>query len=122
MTEPGAARVLKIDDLAPTPGSTGRFEGYEHGANVSFFVSRVPAGGGPGLHVHPYEETFVIHEGSATFVVGAETVEVEPEMIIIVPPATPHRFTAGPDGLRSVNIHGNDRMIQEDLPDDGMAS
>jgi mannose-6-phosphate isomerase-like protein (cupin superfamily) len=86
---------------------------------VSFFVSRVPAGGGPGLHAHPYEETFVIHEGSATFVVGAETVEAEPEMIIVVPPTTPHRFIAGPDGLRSVNIHGNDRMIQENLPDDG---
>ena len=84
-----------------------------------FFVRRIPAGGGPGLHAHPYEETFVIHEGSATFVVGAETVEAEPEMIIVVPPATPHRFIAGPDGLRSVNIHGSDRMIQENLPDDG---
>jgi mannose-6-phosphate isomerase-like protein (cupin superfamily) len=119
MAEPAAARVLKVDDLAATPGGTGRFEGHEHGAGVSFFVSRVPAGGGPGLHVHPYEETFVIHEGSATFVVGADTIEAEPEMIIVVPPATPHRFTAGPDGLRSVNIHGNDRMIQENLPDDG---
>ena len=61
----------------------------------------------------------MIHEGSATFVVGAETVEAEPEMIIVVPPATPHRFVAGPDGLRSVNIHGSDRMIQENFPDDG---
>jgi mannose-6-phosphate isomerase-like protein (cupin superfamily) len=119
MAEPRTARVLKVDDLAPAPGRTGRFEGHEHGANVSFFVSRVPAGGGPGPHVHPYEETFVIHEGSATFVVGEDTVEAEPEMIIVVPPETPHSFTAGPDGLRSVNIHGNDRMIQENLPDDG---
>jgi mannose-6-phosphate isomerase-like protein (cupin superfamily) len=119
MIEPGAARVLKVDDLAPTPGRTGRFEGHEHGASVSFFVSRVPAGRGAGLHTHPYEETFVIHEGSATFVVGADTVEAEPEMIIVVPPETPHSFIAGPDGLRSVNIHGNDRMIQENLPDDG---
>jgi mannose-6-phosphate isomerase-like protein (cupin superfamily) len=119
VTEPGAARVLKVDDLAPAPGSTARFEGHEHGASVSFFVSRVPPGGGPGLHAHPYEETFVIHECSATFVVGAGTVEAEPEMIIVVPPATPHRFTAGPDGLRSVNIHGNDRMIQENIPDGG---
>ena len=111
------ARVLKVDDLAPAPGRTGRFEGYQHGASVSFFVSRVPAGGGPGLHTHPYEETYVIHEGSATFTAGEETVEAEPGMIIVVPPNTPHKFTAGPDGLRSVNIHGSDRMIQEDLPD-----
>ncbi len=85
MTEPGVARVLKVDDLAPAPGRTGRFEGHEHGASVSFFVSRIPAGRGAGLHVHPYEETFVIHEGSATFVVGAETVEAEPEMISLRP-------------------------------------
>jgi quercetin dioxygenase-like cupin family protein len=112
------ARVLNVDDLAPAPGRTGRFEGHEHGASVSFFVSRVPAGGGPGLHTHPYEETFVIHEGSATFTAGEESVEAEPGMIIVVPPNTPHKFTAGPDGLRSVNIHGSPRMIQEDLPDD----
>jgi mannose-6-phosphate isomerase-like protein (cupin superfamily) len=118
MTEPGAARVIKVDDLAPAPGGTGRFEGHEHGASVSFFVSRVPAGGGPGLHTHPYEETFVIHDGSATFVVGEDTVEAESGLIVVVPPETPHRFTAGPDGLRSVNIHGNDRMIQENLRDD----
>ena len=66
MTEPGAARVLKFDDLAAAPGKTARFEGH-----------------------------------------------------VVVPPETPHRFTAGPDGLRSVNIHGNDRMIQENLSDDG---
>jgi quercetin dioxygenase-like cupin family protein len=82
-------RVLKVDDLAPEPGRSGRFEGYEHGASVSFFVSRVPEGGGPGLHTHPYEETFVIHDGSATFTAGEETVEAEPGMIIIVPPTRP---------------------------------
>jgi hypothetical protein len=34
-------------------------------------------------------------------------------------PDLPHKFTAGSDGLRSVNIRGSSRMIQEDLPDDG---
>jgi quercetin dioxygenase-like cupin family protein len=110
-------RVLRVDELAPAPGRTARFEGREHGASVSFFVSRVPEGGGPGLHTHPYEETFVIHEGSAMFTAGDETLEAEPGMIIVVPANTPHKFTAGPNGLRSVNIHGSARMIQEDLPD-----
>jgi mannose-6-phosphate isomerase-like protein (cupin superfamily) len=112
------AHLIRMDDIRPPGGGTPRFEGHAHGASVSFFVSRVPAGGGPGLHTHPYEETFVIHEGSATFTAGEETVEAEPGMIIVVPPSTPHKFTAGPAGLRSVNIHGSDRMIQEDLPDD----
>jgi mannose-6-phosphate isomerase-like protein (cupin superfamily) len=109
--------VFSPDELSPRPGKSPRFEGYQHGASVSFFVSRVPAGDGPSLHTHPYEETFVIHEGGATFVAGDETVVAEPGMIIVVPANTPHKFTAGPNGLRSVNIHGNDRMIQDDLPD-----
>ena len=111
------AHVINVDDLAPRPGRTARFEGQEYGASVSFFVSRVPEGGGPGLHRHPYEETFVIHEGSAVFTVEGETIEATAGMIIVVPPGATHKFTAGRDGLRSVNIHGSPRMIQEDLPD-----
>jgi quercetin dioxygenase-like cupin family protein len=111
-------RVIGIDELSPAPGETARFEGHAHGASVSFFVSRTPGGGGPGLHRHPYEETFVIQGGSATFTVDGETVEGSAGKIIVVPPNTPHKFTAGPDGLRSVNIHASPRMIQEDLPDD----
>jgi quercetin dioxygenase-like cupin family protein len=110
-------RLISIDELSPRPGRTARFEGHAYGASVSFFVSRVPEGGGPGLHRHPYEETFVIHEGSATFTVDGETIEAAAGMIIVVPRSAPHKFTAGPDGLRSVNIHGSDRMIQEDLAD-----
>ena len=43
--------MLYVDDLAPAPGRTGRFEGHEHGASVSFFVSRVPAGVQTGLQI-----------------------------------------------------------------------
>jgi quercetin dioxygenase-like cupin family protein len=106
------ARVVRADDLVPEPGRSPRFEGHAHGASVSFFVSRGPGAGPPHAS---YDETFVIQEGSATFVAGDETIEAEPGMIIIVPPDTPHKFTAGPDGLRSVNIHGSPRMIQHDL-------
>lgn len=110
--------MILVDELAPSPGKTARFEGHAHGASVSFFVSRVSEGHGPRLHRHPYEETFVIHEGSATFTVDGQTIEAAAGSIIVVPPGAAHKFVAGPDGLRSVNIHGNDRMIQEDLPDD----
>ena len=60
----------------------------------------------------------MIQGGSATFTVDGETVEASAGTIIVVPPNMPHKFTAGPDGLRSVNIHGSPRMIQEDLPED----
>jgi len=36
-----------------------------------------PPGGGPKLHKHPYEEIFVVQEGTATFTAGDETIKVE---------------------------------------------
>jgi quercetin dioxygenase-like cupin family protein len=93
------ARVLNVDDLAPAPGRTGRFEGHEHGASVSFFVSRVPAGGGPGLHTHPYEETFVITGGSATFTVDGEEIDAPEGTLVYVPdPASRRSAVAHVDG------------------------
>jgi quercetin dioxygenase-like cupin family protein len=109
-------RVLSIDELRRGLGAA-RFEGHAHGASVSFFVTNAAVGRGPGLHRHPYEETFVILGGSATFTVDGEVIEAAAESIVVVPPGAIHKFVAGPDGLRSVNIHGSDRMVQDDLPD-----
>jgi quercetin dioxygenase-like cupin family protein len=107
------ARVIKLADI--DTGWAPRFEGHAYGARVSFFVIDAPAGVGPGLHTHPYEETFVVLEGSAVFTAADETLEVTAGHILIVPPETPHAFTTGADGMRSVNIHGADRMSQTDL-------
>ena len=50
--------VISREEL---PGSTARrFEGHDYGANVSFFLSEMPPGKGPGLHTHPYAEVFVV--------------------------------------------------------------
>jgi quercetin dioxygenase-like cupin family protein len=97
-------------------GRTVRFEGHAHGAGVSFFVSNAREGDGPGPHRHPYDETFVILEGSATFTVDGETIEAVAGTIVVVPAGAAHGFSAGRDGLRSVNIHASDRMITEDVP------
>ncbi len=113
------ARIIRTDDLADRRGTTARFEGHEHGASVSFFVVRqTEEGRGPGLHTHPYEETFVITDGSATFTVDGETIEASAGTILVVPPGAAHKFVTGPDGIRSVNIHPSERMIQQDLPED----
>lgn len=109
-------RVLRMDDLRPQPGRSPRFEGHEHGASVSFFVVDLPEGRGPGPHRHPYEETFVILSGSASFTVDGETVEAGTGTIVVVPAGAVHGFAAGRDGMRSVNIHGSPRMEQVDLP------
>ena len=111
-------RVIRFDDIRPAPGATPRFEGHEHGSSVSFFLTDAGAGRGPGPHTHPYEETFVIVEGSATFTVDGQDVEAKGGTIVVVPAGAVHGFTTGRDGMRSVNIHGADRMEQVDLPDD----
>ena len=107
-------RLIQQHDLAGG-GRTARFEGLEFGASVSFFVVRAKEGEGPGLHRHPYEETFVLLEGSATYTAEGESVEATAGSIVIVPAGAAHKFVAGPDGLTSVNIHPRATMAQEDL-------
>ena len=109
-------RLIRMDDLR-RGGGAARFEGHEHGSSVSFFVTNAAEGDGPGPHRHPYDETFVVLEGSATFTVDGEAIDVGAGTIVVVPAGSIHAFTAGRDGMRSVNIHGTDRMIQEDVAD-----
>jgi quercetin dioxygenase-like cupin family protein len=104
--------MIEVPDL---PGNLiGRFEGREHGSSVSFFIGTFPAGTGPGLHRHPYDETFIVEAGSATFTVGDETLELAAGQITVVPAGTPHKFVSG-EGFRLISIAPSDRMIQEDL-------
>lgn len=88
-----------------------RFDGHEHGASVSFFITRNKPGTGPGLHRHPYEETFIVQEGEVRFTVGEETIEATAGEIVIAPARTPHKFVnTGTSVLRQVNIHPVARM------------
>jgi quercetin dioxygenase-like cupin family protein len=104
--------MIAVEDL---PGNLiGRFEGREHGSSVSFFIGTFPSGTGPGLHTHPYDETFIVEAGSATFTIGDETVELCAGQIAVVPAETPHRFVSG-DGFRLISITPSDHMIQNDL-------
>jgi quercetin dioxygenase-like cupin family protein len=107
--------VVRIEDLRPPGGGSARFEGYAYGASVSFFVIDAREGDGPGLHTHPYEETFVILEGGATFTVDGQAREATAGTVVVVPAGAVHRFTVSRDGMRSVNIHGAARMVQENL-------
>src|SRR5215207_3600986 len=55
----------------PTTGAPGCV------AFGTLMVVDAPPGGGPKLHRHPYEEVFIVQEGTATFTAGDETVEVK---------------------------------------------
>jgi quercetin dioxygenase-like cupin family protein len=106
----GSDHVIEVERL-PGGENTVRFDGHEHGANVPFFITRNRPGTGPGLHLHPYEETLIVQEGEVRFNVGGEEIEAGAGQIIIAPAGTAHKFVnTGPGVLRQVNIHPVARM------------
>src|SRR6266568_6723755 len=91
------------------------FQGGEHGGTpISFFLVNTPPGGGPSLHMHPYEEIFVVQEGHATFTVGDSTIEVDGGHVVIAPSNVPHKFTNSGEGvLRQIDIHPSKEVITQ---------
>jgi mannose-6-phosphate isomerase-like protein (cupin superfamily) len=106
------AQIIAQADL-PFDDFAREFEGYRYGAtSVSFIIVEARPGGGPKLHSHPYEEIFIIQEGSATFTVGDATIEAAAGQIVIAPADVPHKFVnSGAGTLRQVDIHASPRFI-----------
>ena len=127
MVRPLATLLDAVDRMRVLLGATapaqieqdelpGRFEGADHGAGVSFFLARTAPGRGPSLHRHPYEETFVVHEGRVRFTVDDQTIEAEAGQIVIAPPGSAHTFVnVGDAPVHMTNIHPRPRMSQQDL-------
>jgi quercetin dioxygenase-like cupin family protein len=87
---------------------SSNLEGAEHGATISVIVDHSEAGEGPRLHRHPYDETWVVQQGTLTFQLGEERFTAGPGDIVIAPPDTPHKFTNdGPGRSSLVCIHAN---------------
>jgi mannose-6-phosphate isomerase-like protein (cupin superfamily) len=106
--------LANLTDLSS--GETGRiFEGYKFGdVNISMFITDAAPGSGPELHFHPYEEVFVIIEGTATFTIADQTVVANSGDILLAPANTPHKFVNSGEGqLFTINIHPNKRILQE---------
>jgi mannose-6-phosphate isomerase-like protein (cupin superfamily) len=58
--------------------------------------------------------TFVIQAGTATYTIGAATLEATAGQIAIVPAGVPHKFVnSGSGRLRQVDIHRSPRFITE---------
>ena len=73
-------------------------------------------GEGPTLHVHPYDEIFVINEGRARFTVGDKTIDAEAGDVVLGPANIPHGYqNLGPGRLDSLDIHLSPEWIQFDL-------
>ncbi|HEY2014267.1 MAG TPA: cupin domain-containing protein [Bryobacteraceae bacterium] len=111
-------RILKRSDQRNGAIATVEFEGEPYGAGVSFFLGNLPPGKGPGLHEHPYSETCIVLSGQAAMVVDGQEVVASAGDIVVIGPATPHRFTAiGDERLDMVCVHASDRFVIESLRD-----
>ena len=108
--------ILHRGDQRKGAIATVEFEGEPYGAGVSFFLGNLPPGKGPGLHKHPYPETCIVLSGQAAMVVDGKDVVAGAGDIVVIGPATPHRFTAiGDERLDMICVHASDRFIIERL-------
>jgi mannose-6-phosphate isomerase-like protein (cupin superfamily) len=108
--------ILRAADRAPSKSRTIRFEGAAFGTDISFFAVDNEPGQGPGLHIHPYPETWFVRSGRARIVAGDEEFEAGPGDIAIVPGGVPHKFTnIGDERLVIFCIHQAGTMVQDDL-------
>ncbi|MGQ3215048.1 cupin domain-containing protein [Shinella sp.] len=73
-------------------------------------------GVGPRLHVHPYDETFIVVEGRARFYIGDSVLDASAGDVLLGPAGVPHRFeNLGPGRLQTIDIHHSRQWIQTDL-------
>jgi mannose-6-phosphate isomerase-like protein (cupin superfamily) len=97
--------VLRQDAL-PFSRIARELVGAEHGAGVCLLFVDARPGDGPSLHRHPYEEIFIIQEGTCRFHVDGEEFDAAAGDIVIAPAGAAHRFVATGDGpLRQIDIH-----------------
>ncbi|WP_433675039.1 cupin domain-containing protein [Microbacterium gorillae] len=113
---PTAASRVSPEEIRIGAGNSRRFQGSDHGAAVSYFYVDNQPGQGSGRHWHPYPETWVVIEGSATFFVGDETIEASAGDTVTAPAFVPHQFlNTGTDTMRLICIHASPVIIQTNL-------
>ena len=118
LTPDGRAATLgrRFDPATDGPWR-GSVEGLALGGEVTVLAYGTDTpGAGPRLHVHPYDETFIIIEGRARFFIGETTIDAAAGEVLLGPAGVPHRFeNLGPGRLQTVDIHHSPRWIQTDL-------
>ncbi len=118
-TTPSALEAVAAADIRIGTGRSRRFVGAEHGAGISYFYVENQPGEGPGLHWHPYPETWVVLEGTVRITVGDETLVATAGDTATGPAFVPHCFTnVGEGTLRLIGIHASAAIIQTFLSDD----
>lgn len=113
-----SAKCLALADLTKTLVRTVKcVEGRDLGTNLTILTfTSTEVGDGPVLHVHKYDEVFLIHEGAARFTVGDEEIIAEAGHVVLGPANVPHKFeNLGPSRLTTTDIHLSDHFEQVNL-------
>ena len=98
--------VFKKEDL-PIINGVRVWEGRQLGdSTISVLFVDLSPGHGPQLHLHPYEEVFLVHAGKARFTIGQSSVDIVAGQLVVVGAHVPHKFeNCGESILRQTDIH-----------------
>jgi quercetin dioxygenase-like cupin family protein len=92
----------------------GNLIGADHGATTCVILDSSEPGEGPRLHRHPYDETWVVIDGSLTFTAGDEEIAASAGDLVVVPPGVAHAFrNDGPGRSQLVCIHASPTFSTE---------
>jgi len=112
-TTPLPEGIVAAGDIRIGTGRSRRFVGAEYGADISYFFVENQPGEGPGLHWHPYSETWVVLDGEVRIRRGDEILTAGAGDTATVPPHVLHGFTnVGTGTLRILCIHASAEIIQ----------
>lgn len=119
MIEPDGrpATRSRLFDLAMDGPWRGVVDGLTLGGPITVLAYGTDEIGiGPRLHIHPYDETFIIIAGRARFFVGETILDASVGEVVLGPAGVPHRFeNLGPGRLQTIDIHHSPEWIQTDL-------
>ncbi|WP_400995039.1 cupin domain-containing protein [Agromyces sp. GXQ0307] len=105
--------VVTAESLRIGTGRTRRFVGLDHGAGISYFFVDNEPGEGPGLHWHPYTETWVVLDGTAEITMGERRIIATAGDTATVPAGVWHRFeNVGEGRLQVLCIHASAVIVQ----------
>ena len=113
LQETGNYLRVRARDALPDADGGRVFTGADHGAGVSVVLIDAAPGDEQAPHVHPVEEVVVVHDGAATFFLGAQQARiVRAGQVVRVPACVPHRWVApGDRQLRAVAVHGTAQIV-----------
>ena len=107
-------KIIRSGQWTPDGKPAYEVEGFTYGAPLTLILEDMPAGRGPRLHRHPYDELWVCQAGAADFTDGESVHRVGPGDIVFSPAGLSHKFTSvGEVPLRMVCIHVSPKFSTE---------